>query len=230
MTSPILDTRTPNSPPEIEELLPWYASGALDPAEMAAVEQYLAQYPARRAELEQCRGLAELIKAHDATAWQPAPDAFDRLMTEVNRLEAGPMSTPTQTGSPLWKRVLEWLQSTPAPVRWALALESLAVTALALAVLLPAPANPGYETLSNGEELAVTTGRQMRVVFDDAMSVGELRTLLRSIAGRIVAGPTPLGVYTVAVAGGDPSGGQLDQAVMTLRAHPQVRLVEPLAQ
>ncbi len=232
MTSPILKPLTPDACQDIEELLPWYANGALDPAEMAVVEQYLAQHPDRRVELEQCRALAELIEAHDATAWQPAPGAFDRLMTDIDRLEAVSVSAPAQAVPSLWRRALEWLRNTPSPVRWTLAVESLALAALVLVVLSPAslPTDPGYETLSNREAPTVAIGRQMRVMFDDQMRIGEQRTLLHSITGHIVAGPTPLGVYTVAVAGGDPSDGALDRAVMALRAHPQVRLVEPLAQ
>ena len=153
MTSPILKPMTPDPPrQEIEELLPWYANGALDPAETAAVEQYLAQYPARRAELEQCRALAAMIEAHDPPTWQPTPVAFDRLMAEVNSLEAEMTPIPAQTGASLWQRALEWLRKTPAPVRWTLAVESMALAALVLVVLLPAaaPTDPGYETLSNG--------------------------------------------------------------------------------
>lgn len=232
MTSPTPNTLLPDSHRDIEDLLPWYANGTLDPAETAAVEQYLAQYPARRAELEHCRALAGMIEAHDTATWQPAPGAFDRLIAEVNRWEAAPVSAPIQTGFPLWQRVLEWLRKTPSPVRWTLAVESLAVAVLALVVLLPAsaPTDPGYETLSQGEAPAGTTGWPVRVVFDDRMSVGELRTLLRGITGHIVAGPTPLGVYTVAITGHEPSEGALDRAVTTLRAHAQVRLVEPLEQ
>ncbi len=229
MTSPIPKTLPPDPHRDIEELLPWYANGTLDPAETAAVEQYLAQYPVRRAELEQCRALAAMIEAHDPPTWQPAPEAFDRLMAEVNSLEAEvtPIPAPAQTGASLWQRALEWLRNTPSPVRWTLAVESLAMAALVLVVLLPAavPTDPGYETLSNGEALTTAARRQVRVVFDDRMSIGELRTLLRGVAGHIIAGPTPLGVYTVAVTGDEP----LERALTALRAHPQVRLVEPLA-
>lgn len=233
MTSPIPNTLPPDPHRDIEELLPWYANGTLDPAETAAVEQYLAEYPTRRAELEQCRALAEMIEAHDPPAWQPAPGGFDRLMTEVNRWEATPISAPAQIAPSLWQRVLEWLQNTPSPVRWTLAVESLAIAALVLVVLLPVavPPDPGYETLSNGETPAEdVSGWQMQVVFDDQMSVGELRILLRSITGHIVAGPTALGVYTVSIPSGEPSEGPLDRVVTTLRTHPQVRLVEPLGQ
>jgi hypothetical protein len=60
------------------------------------------------------------------------------------------------------------------------------------------------------------------------MTVGELRTLLRDIGGQIVAGPTALGVYTVAVMGGERPAEAQNQAVTALRAHEQVRLAEPL--
>ncbi len=226
MTSSTPDTPTPDSRREIEELLPWYVNGALSPAETATVEQHLARDPACRAELEECRALARLLEAHETATWQPKPAAFDRLLADIDRLDAAP--APARTDPPWWRRILEGLRNTPAPARWTLATQSLALAALALALLLPTqPVDPGYETLSDSPP-ALTAEPRLRVVFDDAMNVGELRALLHDVTGHIVAGPTPLGVYTIAVTDGESPDDALDQAVTALRAHPGVRLVEPL--
>ncbi len=230
MTAPVLQNPDSDMHRDIEDLLPWYANGTLNPAETEAVERYLAQHPDRRAELEQCRALADLIATHDSATWQPAPGAFDRLMIDIDQLEASPSPTtaPAQAAPSLWRRLSEWLRNTPSPVRWTLAAESLALAALALVVLLPTsvPTDPGYETLSNREEPTLAAGWRVRVVFDDQMRLGELRALLHNIDGRIVAGPTSLGVYTVA--GGNAANGAPDRAAATLRDHALVRLVEPL--
>lgn len=226
MTSPTPDIPTLDPRREIEELLPWYVNGTLSPAEMATVEQSLARDPVCRAELEECRALARLLEAHETATWQPSPAAFDRLLADIDRLDAAP--TPARTDPPWWRPILEWLRNTPAPVRWTLAAQSLALAALALALLLPAqPVDPGYETLSDGPPV-LTAEPRLRVVFDDAMNVGELRTLLHGIAGHVVAGPTPLGVYTIAVTGDGRPDEALDRAANALRAHPWVRLVEPV--
>jgi len=213
---------------EIEALLPWYANGTLTPAETATVERHLAHCPACRADLEQYRALATAVQRNEES-WQPAPGGFDRLMAEIDRLEA--KSTPAKTSSSsLLQRILNWLQATPNPVRWTLALESMAVAALLLIVATPMLRTvPEYETLSSGAEQPATKEPHLRVVFADAATVREIRQLLRDIDGNIVAGPTALGVYTVALPATDHSDRALAQALANLRARNQVKLAEPIA-
>jgi anti-sigma factor RsiW len=226
MTSLMTDHQTENPHPEIEELLPWYANGTLTPAETSAVERHLEQCPACRLELEQCRVLATQLHDQAEAAWQPTASHFDRLLADLDRLT--PLA-PAPASPPLLQRLRAWLQATPSPVRWTLALESLAVAALVLVVALPAPpTEPGYETLSDEETVPATAGPRLRVVFADSATVGEIQQLLRGIDAQIVAGPTPLGVYTLAVSGGERPAAVQDQAAAALRGHPQVRLVEPL--
>lgn len=223
------DDRSTLSPhEEIEALLPWYANGTLTPAETATVERHLAQCPACRAELKQCHALATAVR-DTAESWQPAPGGFDRLMAEIDRLEAKP--TPAKTRSPpLLQRILDWLGATPNPVRWTLALESMAVAALLLVVALPMLRTaPEYETLSSDTEPAAAKGPRLRVVFADSATVGDIRQLLRDIDGNIVAGPTALGVYTVALPAADRPDQTLARALSGLRARNQVKLAEPVA-
>jgi hypothetical protein len=56
------------------------------------------------------------------------------------------------------------------------------------------------------------------------MTERELRTLLTSVGGTLVGGPSALGIYTVRV---EPSSGTLGPALEKLRAHGKVRLAEP---
>ena len=225
MTSLMTDHQTENPHQEIEELLPWYASGTLTPAERLTVEQHLEQCPACRLELEQCRVLATQLHDQADAAWQPPTGHFDRLLADIDRLT--PLA-PAPTRPTLPQRLLGWLRATPAPVRWTLALESLAVAALLLIVALPLQRTPpDYETLSSGAEPPVA-GPRLRAVFAESATIGEIQTLLRGIDATIVAGPTTLGVYTLAVSGGEQPAAARDRAVNALRAHAQVRLVEPL--
>jgi hypothetical protein len=221
------DPPTENPHQEIEELLPWYANGTLTPAEQLAVERHLDQCPACRMELAQCRALADRLHESAEVAWQPPAGHFDRLLADIDHLTP---PAPAKAGPSLPQRLLAWLRATPSPVRWTLAFESLAVAVLVLVVLLPAapPTEPGYETLSNSDTPPATEEPRLRVVFAEPMTVGELHALLRDLDGQIVAGPTVLGVYTVAVTGGERPAEARDRAVTVLRAHAQVRLVEPL--
>ena len=219
-------TLTPHE--EIEALLPWYANGTLTPAETATVERHLARCPACRADLEQCHALATAVR-DNAESWQPAPGGFDRLMAEIDRLE--PKPAPTETRAPtLLQRIRDWLGATPNPVRWTLALESMAVAVLLLVVALPMLRTaPDYETLSGGTEQPAASGPRLRVVFADSATAGEIRQLLQDIDGDIVAGPTALGVYTVVLPSGERPEQRLASALTRLRARSQVRLAEPVA-
>lgn len=231
----------------LEALLPWYANGTLTPVETATVEHHLAECGACRAELEQCRALAQTLQPDASEVWRPSPGGFDRLLAQIDRLEA-PLApaqshhsdasdarpAPAYTRRPtLLERLRDWLGSTPHPVRWTLALESLAVVALLLIALPPGKVvtAPDYETLSNDDQLlSPATGPRLRVIFDETATVGDLQRLLREIGGGIVAGPTALGVYTVALAGGSRAEQNQADALNRLRGHPQVRLAEPQTQ
>lgn len=217
---------------EIEELLPWYANGTLTVAEKATVAQHLDHCPTCRVDLEQCSIFATHVHQPDEEAWRPPVGHFDRLMAEIDRLATPPASIQSAKTRPsLLQQVLDWLWATPSPVRWTLAFESLAVAALAAAVWLPMSptAETRYETLSRGEDHPTVTAIQVRVVFADLLTVGDLQTLLDEIGGQLVAGPSALGIYTVALAPGDSTPATaLSRALAVLRTHPQVRLAEPL--
>lgn len=219
---------------EIEELLPWYANGTLTLAETATVAQHLDHCPSCRMALEQCSVFATHGHSPAEDPWQPPVGHFDRLMTEIDRLSPSPAAAqPTQARASLRQRVIDWFWATPSPVRWTLAFESLAVAALAAVVWLPmAPTTEThYETLSRGEDHPAMTVIQVRVVFADRLTIGDLQTLLDDIDGQLVAGPSALGVYTVALAPGDSTPATaLSHALAVLRAHPQVRLAEPLSE
>jgi DNA-directed RNA polymerase specialized sigma24 family protein len=68
----------------------------------------------------------------------------------------------------------------------------------------------------------------LQVVFADEMTAQELRALLTSIGRTIVKGPSALGVYTVEilVSGGSPD--LVNPILDAVRAHPKVRLAEPI--
>ena len=202
-------------------LLPWYVNDTLSPAERAAVDQHLGECPACRAELAHCHALANTVQ-DPAPIWQPAPGAFERLMADIERMEAPLTPAPRRT-MPFWHRIRDWLGATPSPVRWTLALEGMAVAALLLIVILPgARLTADYETLSSGSAQPATAGPRLRIVFVERATARDMQRLLLAIEGSIVAGPGALGVYTVAL----PAGARAADALSSLRADPAVRLAE----
>ena len=209
-------------------LLPWYANGTLDPEETRQVEAHLGQCPHCRAELAQYRVLSEQVQEQSGPAWQPPDDHFDRLMADIERLETP--AIPVRSKLSPWQRMMDWLRNTPDPVRWTLAAESLALAMLVLVVWLPGRpvVEPGFETLSSVTTSTRPTGPRLRVGFDPTLRIADLQSLLQVLNGQIVAGPSALGIYTIALDAKERPEAALDHALTVLRAHRQVLLAEPL--
>ena len=209
-------------------LLPWYANGTLSPEETRQVEAHLGQCPHCRAELEQYRILGEQVREQPEWTWQPPSGHFERLMADIDRLDT--LAVPVRAKPSPWQRLMDWLRETPQPMRWTLAAESLALAMLVLVVWLPGRpvVEPGFETLSSVTTSTRPTGPRLRVGFDPTLRIADLQSLLQVLHGQIVAGPSALGIYTVALdAEGRPEAA-LDHALTVLRAHRQVLLAEPL--
>lgn len=228
--SPSLTTDAPPLDPHEAAtlLLPWYANGTLNPEETRQVEAHLEQCPHCRAELEQYRVLGEQVREQPEWTWQPPSGHFERLMADIDRLDTP--AVPVRAKPSPWQRLMEWLRETPRSVRWTLAMESLVLATLVLIVWLPGRpvVEPGFETLSSVTTSTRPTSPRLRVGFDPTLRIADLQSLLQVLHGQIVAGPSALGIYTVALdAEGRPEAA-LDHALTVLRAHRQVLLAEPL--
>lgn len=227
MSMPTIEKMKKSPHAEIAALLPWYVNGTLNPAEAADVEQHVAHCPDCRSDLEQCRILATRIPEQPAT-WQPGASGWDHLMQDIDALETP--SAPAKTPATLLQRIRAGWRKTPKPMRWTLALESMAVAALVLMVALPTASlnQSGYETLSSSVEQPAVGGPRVRVFFAEEATLGEIQSLLRSLDGQIIAGPSALGGYTITLPVADRSQTALDQALAVLQSHHRVRLAEPL--
>jgi hypothetical protein len=97
------------------------------------------------------------------------------------------------------------------------------------------PSDPGgaaaYRTLSDPAAPAAgparaAGGARLRLMFSPTATEREIRALLLGVHGEIVAGPSPVGAYTVEVpARGEPAGAVLAR----LRSESQVVFAEPEA-
>ncbi len=228
--SPSLTTDAPPLDPHEAAtlLLPWYANGTLSPEETRQVEEHLGQCPHCRAELEQYRILGEQVREQPEWTWQPPSGHFERLMADIDRLDTP--AVPVRAKPSPWQRLMDWLRETPQPVRWTLAVESLALAMLALVVWLPGRpvVEPGFETLSSVTTSTRPTGPRLRVGFDPTLRITDLQSLLQALHGQIVAGPSALGIYIIALDAKERPEAALDHALTVLRAHRQVLLAEPL--
>jgi anti-sigma factor RsiW len=212
---------------EVWKLLPWYANGTLTREEAAEVEAHLATCPACQVELTRCHEISTAVHVERQDAWSPSPEHFRELLAQVDAVEAHEASN--NSGWARWQpRLASWLKETPRPVRWAMAFQGVLVLVLASALVWQtAPSPPElYETLSSEAEPVLAGRMQVRVIFAEDKTEKELRELLSRIEATIVQGPSPAGVYTVEV---PQAGSALESVLKELRAHPKVRLAEPVS-
>lgn len=219
-------TITPDDPshPEIQALLPWYANRTLTSDEAARVATHLSACPHCRDELEQCRILADTVKDADENTWTPPITHFTELMRRVDAVQALAAKPPGLT-----TRVqgwFTWLSAIPPSARWFLGTQGavIMVLGISLAWLLVPTGGNVYETMSSAPPRVVSEQTVLKIVFADDITGAELRDLLQKLNANVVAGPSALGVYTVQVPGRTNS----PSAVLTLRAHPKVQLVEEI--
>jgi len=228
MTTKLNEARA-NEHAEMEGLVPWYVKGALTPAENALMKQHLAECEICRQEVLNCEIMADHLPPSTET-WKPSPEHFAGILAEVDKLESTtikreiPLPIITQG---LFQHIGAWLSQIPRPVRWTLALETFAVAALILFIVLPFHPDSGkygvFETLSNAETPATTQGQSIRLMFAEDMTTRELFDLLKQAKAQIRQGPSIVGSYTAEVTAADT-----EQSLATLRAHPKVRLAQPV--
>ena len=224
---------TPFRHQDCQQRLPWYVNDSLDPVERARVELHLDTCAACRAELEHLTELESVVRS--APARVPSniatcDELFDRIDGRVAKGADGSTSLPVAVES---RRSPQWMRA--VMVAQAAALVVLAVVAFAPRGGSSAGVTTtGFRLLSDRSAAAPIESHVdsvlLRVVFDEATSESELRELLLDIGGEVVAGPTPVGAYTLRVDAPSNEVGASDRdAVLNdLRADARVRFVEPI--
>lgn len=218
-----------NDHQKVWEILPWYVNGTLEGHEHEFVARHILSCQNCADEVVRCQSIATAVRSSEEAARTPSPEHLARLMERIDSASAS--AAPER-----WRiRVREWIekirlvfQETPSLFRWALGAQTAAIVVLAAATLWQASLAPSllYQTLSDpgsGTEPGRVT---LQVVFADDITEREIRTLLGSIGATIIAGPSPMAVYTVALAADDRAAPRAQERLALLRAHPKVRLAE----
>lgn len=208
---------------EIWEILPWYVNDSLSPQELADVEAHVKDCALCEAEVARCKNLNQSVKSNDRETWSPSAPHFARILDIVDGYEKRVTTKKSSSWLANW---LPWLSATPGPARFALGLQGALVLVLATTLiyrgLVP---TENYHTLSDPAPRTQNAGMKIRVVFAEDISEKEIRTLLLSISSKLVAGPSSLGVYTIALSQ-EQSAPNANQAIKQLRASPKIRLAE----
>lgn len=224
---------------EVWDLLPWYVNGSLEEGDIHRVEGHLEGCGICREEVRYWRGFAGSLQEEGDLAIS-ADAGLARLRRHLTGSAAAGGGAPRPEPASSRHRPRRWLaglRAAPGPLRWALAAQLAAILILggllvgvrggpepAGAEAAPSAAAGEFRTLSDIPVPAAAGTGLLRVVFTDHAREREIRGALIAVGGRIVDGPSPTGVYTVAV---DEAGG--GTAVQSLRSFSQVVFAERAA-
>jgi hypothetical protein len=202
------------TPEEFEELLPWYATGTLEPDEASAVEAHLAVSAEARAELANFRVLHEVVQD---TSGEPEfnPGLVNDALAQIDSYERERAEREEGRGILGWLRrnfVPAW-EATPSLTRAAVAAQFALMLALGGALLLPE--RDGFTTVGGGSDSAQA---RIAIGFTEATREAELRELVRELEGTIVGGPSALGLYTIELPQSAEASEEIDALIETVRA------------
>ena len=203
----------------VDALLPFYVNGTLHGDELDRVTQHLAG-------CEQCRRevdwLRDVFVACDEIAPLPQTPLAD---TGRIRALAGQNSRWARLAESRgdWRaRLRAGWHATQPWARMLMAAQLAGLAVLATMLVSETPNEAPYRTLG-AYARAAPAGDSIAVMFDPAITEGEMRRLLASTGARIVDGPTATAAFVLEV----PVGGS-DAAIRKLRAERKVRFAEPL--
>jgi len=204
---------------EIELLLPWRATGALNAEETRRVDAALAADAElrRKYDLVQEEMAESVLAAEELGA--PSLRARDRLFAAIEA-EAGPRRAPAAARS--WRvRALDFFGSlTPGAIAWSAAAAALVIV-LQGAVLTRSLVTPGgtFHTASAPES---REGSFALVAFASDATAQQIADLLAAQGASIVDGPKPGGLYRVRVSSKRLDADALKAAVAKLASRREI--------
>lgn len=173
-----------------EELLPWYVNGTLGATEREWVEGYLHSYPDAGSELRWHQFLQSGLKENAPVV---SPDiGLDEALGRIRQ--------ERRARAPDWmERVRGFFSSFRLTPAMATALGIIVLQAAVITSLLPTSLQPNYAEVRSAGRPDTTEGPLLRVNFKPDAKESEMRLLLISVGGTLVAGPGQLGDYFVRV-------------------------------
>ncbi|NKB98997.1 MAG: hypothetical protein GKR90_10975 [Pseudomonadales bacterium] len=218
---------------EAEELLPWFVNGTLSSDETRAVQAFIDSGEISQQEIEEIRLFAETIpeQTNDEPVFNPA--ILDGVMAKLDTVTqeeavARPVivqevNRETKEGffAGLLAR-LEWLTMPPL-AKVAIAGQFVLVIALGSALLTTDSATDQDDDIVTVSGSSGTGHADVQILFTPGVTEADIRTLLVSVDGSIVAGPSSLGIYQIDL----PEETDMTLVSDLLRASPATQMVQP---
>ncbi len=183
------------------ESLPWYANGTLEGAELELVENHVSTCVTCRSELKFLQGLGLQIHSSDALDTS-AQQGLSEIMSRIDKQLGAAIPTHNQPGRRLIiGRFANLLRIPSAALPRVLAAQAALIVLLVglIVVSYRSDSRATFRTLSDPAPISQGLSTQIRVLFVEQASEKQIRELLLEQGAQIVAGPSPLGVYTVAL-------------------------------
>lgn len=186
------------------ELLPWYLTGTLPEPERRQVAHHLESCESCRAELDEIAQIRRDLTTVYASQSVPSFQLARSVMAKVDEQARPPGDQQGTPGSGV-DRLDQWLRSLFLP-QWAptfVILLLVAQTTLLVWIGIPSTGPDQVSPRSVGAQTA-----RIVVTFHTTATMGQIQSLLQELHGRVVAGPTEDGRYTIEVLATDPSATQ----------------------
>lgn len=220
---------------DLEDLLPWYAAGTLEPHEVALVEARMkvdAEF-ARRVEIAR-EEMEEDILSVQALP-MPSAGFAARFMEKIaDEKPSAPIRAAVEKAKEgLMARVGAFMAGFSRPVLGTVTAAALAVMVLQAGVIGSyvggdGGSTPSYTTASGPETQATAAGPALLVAFQPDASFADVSAFLGEMRGTLAGGPLPGGLYKVALAPVDGKPRDLAAAQAAFKANGKlVRMVLP---
>ena len=204
------------------DLIADYCNNRLDAHEKADFENLLQDDHELLEECKDFQGFQKLYRQIDPAEPSPSNAIFDQISRKISVHQKVKREAPVQS-SPLaesirsfWQRIRESIA-----VPWMLAAAQAVVIVL---LLVPAPEQNTYSTLSAPKVASIAEKIGINVVFRPTAPESDIRSLLHTIQGSISSGPSREGRYVVSIG----NRSDLDTAVRTLKHSEIVVFAEPV--
>ena len=210
---------------DITELLPWYANATLREEEREIVEAHLANCRQCTRELESLSLMQQAIVDINHVV-EPSPRlTFERALDKVEEYEtAKPGTDHANVRASLRDWIGNffsgWWTSTPLLPRAIIAVQAILVIGLAGTIFYGQHKEKIYTT--SGASSGDRANSRIVVGFDDNASEQQMRQALSAVHGKIIDGPSALGLYTIQVPIPPERSAEIQQALKTLRQNSRV--------
>ncbi|SNY94193.1 hypothetical protein SAMN04515647_4516 [Cohaesibacter sp. ES.047] len=204
---------------EIEKLLPWYSKGLLERDQTEQVDAYLKANPEMQMQLDLIAEEADAVERIHASLGAPKPGGLDRLMADIDAIEAekAPVSN---TANSLADKCKAFFDNFSSPGMRIAAMAAALVVVIQGVIIgglieggqkanVPGSVSSRFTTASGpAEAVRVDGGAVFLVSFRKDARIDAVAALLKTQSARIISGPKAGGFFELQVPSDKlPDGG-----------------------